>query len=108
MCYYALDCFFDTNEFSLLTNLAIITRDTLSNVNSVIFWPLSSLLVNIVDRMIRLYISEDYLKFPQLSPSPEHFAFLKAIYECIDALVGRCTPPFSLSLLSSIHADPAS
>lgn len=97
MCYYALDCFFDTNEFSLLTNLAIITRDTLSNVNSVIFWPLSSLLVNIVDRMIRLYIAEDYLKFPQLSPSPEHFAFLKAIYECIDALVGRCTSS-SLSL----------
>ena len=90
LCYYALDCFLDTNEFSLLTNLAIITRDTLSNVNSVIFWPLSSLLVNIVDRMIRLYIAEDYLKFPQLSPSPEHFAFLKAIYECIDALATRC------------------
>ena len=106
LCYYALDCFFDTNEFSLLTNLAIITRDTLSNVNSVIFWPLSSLLVNIVDRMIRLYIAEDYLKFPQLSPSPEHFAFLKAIYECIDALVARCRLLFSLCLsLSSLYAN---
>lgn len=101
LCYYALDCFFDTNEFPLLTNLAIITRDTLSNVNSVIFWPLSSLLVNIVDRMIRLYIAEDYLKFPQLSPSPEHFAFLKAIYECIDALVARCR------LLSFLSVSPS-
>lgn len=97
MCYYALDCFFDSGEFSLLTNLAILIRDTLSNVNSVIFWPLSSLLVNTVERVIHQYIAEDYLKYPQLSPSPEHFAFLKAIYECIDALVLRCAP---CSLLS--------
>ena len=92
LCCTALTYFFDLNSsYVSLTNLALVTRDALSDINSVIPSTMDILFLVIIDTMVNKRITPATLQNMQLASKDERLLFLETIYSCLFMLVKRCT-----------------
>lgn len=101
LCYMALLHFFSKNApYVCLTSLALITRDALSDVNSIIPSKMDMLMVSLIWKMIKERITSEELGNPLAASKDERFLFLESLYSCLFMIVKRCK-----SLLNQLIID---
>lgn len=91
LCCTALTYFYDTTySYVSLTNLALVTREALSDVNSIIPSTMDILFLYIIENMITKRIGHAALQDMQIAEKDERLLFLETIYSCLFMLVKRC------------------
>ena len=106
MCYSALAYFLNTDApYTCLTNLALITRNALSDINSIIPSKMDILLIFLIHSMINERISSIELETNPVSSKDSRFLFFESIYSCVFMLVKRCTSSSYHSFIRLIYED---
>ena len=106
LCYSSLAYFLNKDApYTCLTNLALITRNALSDINSIIPSKMDILLIFLIHSMLNERITPEELEKNPISSKDDRFLFLESIYSCVFMLVKRCSSSSYESFIRFIYED---
>ena len=88
LCYYALKYFLDKDvSYTSLTNLVLITREILADVQSIIPSSIDSLLILLIQKICGGNFNRE---LSAMSVSKERILLIESLYGCLLVLIKRC------------------